>query len=364
MKIQLSLVSYNRTPQAIAMKQTDGTWFHVVPSKIKSRVVRRVGWELFSEPTRHAINSFRLWTVAAYMGDEKAKYLCSLVAYTLQHTPSIDVAPSDFRLCQQYFEAQDDWITSTLKAEIRHSKGRMEDAQIAARLALDAKVPGQKEMVLPEKPTMPWILPPAPWSTLAWTCRPQDASTRQYAFRIGATVWNDPEACALHSLSEDVQPGTDHWLEYVTKAAMAGHVKSMQDLGKYHLAIHGWFPLRRQMFWEKPRSWLGFHWLRLSTMLEQPLHEACIWAGLAIVLRQSGQLDEGQNMLRQGREQIVRKGNSSNVSDDEQKEALREIDGLLNAWDVSRLVTWTNNFTQCTVDAEYFLGKPIMPIPG
>jgi hypothetical protein len=51
------------------------------------------------------------------------------------------------------------------------------------------------------------------------------------ALEYGAAVWDDPEACEKHARLKHVGEGTDYWLTYATKAAMAGNTSLIQRGG-------------------------------------------------------------------------------------------------------------------------------------
>ena len=111
---------------------------------------------------------------------------------------------------------------------------------------------------------------------------PDDVKEKCRAAHYGIAEWNNPEAyiSLAHSTSQRVEKGSQQRLEHMTKGAMAGHLRSMQELGLYYLTLHGRYAGKHPVS-HALDSKIGFKWLELSTMLEDPLHEAYIWAGMA-----------------------------------------------------------------------------------
>ena len=181
-----------------------------------------------------------------------------------------------------------------------------------------------------------------PWKTWLDATDPRDVEERRRAVQHGVEVWNDPEACLF--LAEGCgEKGSQQWLEGITKGAMAGHLWSMQQLGLYHLDIHGWYKNKEQVS-QTFDAKLGFQWLELSTLFEEPLREAHIWAGLAVLLREHQDLSGGMKYLQKGLKQI----NDKVISDSaepakknqaltEKKMALEELRPLIQNWNVNVL---------------------------
>lgn len=111
---------------------------------------------------------------------------------------------------------------------------------------------------------------------------------------------------SMGAQSVNVKEGTPHWLKYATKGAMADNTRLIQDLGRYYLAFHGWYPKRF-----RPQNPLdikiGFAWLELPTMFLEVEPAAQIWAGMALLLREHGDRAGGMEYLQQGLKQIEAK---------------------------------------------------------
>lgn len=196
---------------------------------------------------------------------------------------------------------------------------------------------------------------PLPWKT--WLDALKD-STRNMeymhrALQYGALVWDDPEACALHAQSPLVPLGSEYWLRYATKGAMAGDLQSMRDIGVYHLGIHGWFPEGGEVS-KAYDSRIGFAWLEMFAQFAKPDRAAKVWAGMAMVLREHGDRPRGLKYLQEGLKQIDQR---VEIEDVEKKRGFRELVPLIQHWDVQDLV----NLQEQRITSEVFLGGPIVP---
>jgi hypothetical protein len=198
---------------------------------------------------------------------------------------------------------------------------------------------------------------PLPWKTLFSTLHPSNAIDQQRAWKYGADVWDDPEACALHAQSMNVRVGSKYWLKYVTKGAMGGDVTSMRHLGNYYLAVHGWYPKKRKL-WTSSDSKLGFDWLELSTIFDSPVSEANTWAGLALLMREHGDRPAGLKYLQKGRAQMDEK---YPAADRNTGKAMETLDALMKSWHVQDL-TFTDENRELLVASSWYLGTEIKPV--
>lgn len=197
---------------------------------------------------------------------------------------------------------------------------------------------------------------PLPWKTLVESLDPNDEEAEKRAYKYGAEVWDDPQACARHA--HFLQPGSQPWLKYVTKAAMAGRVQSMQQVGFYHLALHGWYPRKKQPS-ETYDSRIGFHWLQLGATFVEPYRAAEIWAGLALLSREHGDRGTGMKYLQDGISELGSRHIYKHQAQSKE-DGLRLLSQLLAQWGDKQLV---NKTTQKIIDTETFFGDPIIPIP-
>jgi hypothetical protein len=199
-----------------------------------------------------------------------------------------------------------------------------------------------------------------PWKTWADALGPTDAEERRRALQYGVDIWDDPEACFL--LAEDCGKGPKQRLEYITKGAMAGHLRSMQKLGLYHLNLHGWFG-RQKPVSNTLDSQVGFKWLELCTLFEEPIREAYLWARIALLLRDHGDRARGLENLEKGLEQINSKVISKIVKPAgieqalaDKKAALEELGPLVVNWEVNYLSMTSSSGKQQRITANTFFG--------
>jgi hypothetical protein len=198
---------------------------------------------------------------------------------------------------------------------------------------------------------------PLPWKSWvnALDYKATAAPEWQRAWKYGAEIWDDPEACVKAARSTSVVLGTQEWLRFATKAAMAGEASLFQDLGKYYLALHGWFPMAPRVS-TTADSKIGFAWLEMAAEFEPLERAANIWAGMALVLREHGNRSKGMKYLQRGFEHIQKREDNGAAGMEKAKTVLRS---LFQEWNVKDLV----NIHEKKVTSTMFLGQPIIPVP-
>jgi hypothetical protein len=203
-----------------------------------------------------------------------------------------------------------------------------------------------------------------PWKTWFEVLPESDKESKQLAWEYGARVWDDPEACAFHSRAENVEEGTEDWLQYATKGAMGGKLRSMQDVGMYLLSLHGWFPKNDKVpVSRQPDSKMGFEWLELSINTEPYVAGARIFAGMALVLREHGDRRGGLGYLRKGLEFLAKQPQSEKegFTAAEKRDAEGLLENLISAWDTSVLVLLAGE-QETIVKSSDYLPRPIIPV--
>jgi hypothetical protein len=291
------------------------------------------------------------WRIAAAMGDHDADVLVSLMEY--QSESIGNRASSEARKAIADIGAgRENWLVKTFDARKLSRDGYHNEAlavamQVCRSTECGPASPDETEIASPG---------PLPWKTWSETLDPKDVHDKMLAFEYGAAVWDDPEACEKHARSKHVEEGTDYWLTYATKAAMAGNTSLMQRVGLYYLALHGWYPRKEQVS-KAFDSKIGFAWLEMSTIFLELRLAARIWCGLAVLLREHGDKARGMHYLQEGLKQVER--NQGSESDDSMTEAFIELRALIKQWSVADMHKQGQR-----VSSSLFLGPPIIPVPG
>jgi hypothetical protein len=291
------------------------------------------------------------WRIAAAMGDRDADVLLSLMEY--QFDSIGNHASSDARKAiADIAVGRKNWLARTFDARNLSRDGYHNEAlavamEVCRSTECGPAGPDETEIASPR---------PLPWKTWSEVLDPTDVHDKLLAFEYGAAVWDDPEACEKHARSEHVEEGTDYWLKYATKAAMAGNTGLIQKVGLYYLALHGWYPRKEQVS-KAFDSKIGFAWLEMSTMFLEPRLAARTWCGLAVLLREHGDKARGMHYLQEGLKQV--EGNQVSESDDSKTEAFTELRALVRQWGVADMHKQGQR-----VSSNLFLDPPIIPVPG
>lgn len=303
-----------------------------------------------------------LLDVAAAMGDRNASVrLCQWKLYNESH--SYQVADYTRNVIANTAAKGTDWEAMTFHARHLHRAGKVSEALAMAMDVCRATERGPARLNEPTTSN----LTPLPWKTWFDVLDYHDVQGKHLAWEYGAEVWDDPEACSKLAQSTHVREGSEQWLKYATKAAMAGKTRLMQDLGSYYLALHGWYPKNGQVS-KAIDSKLGFAWLELSTEFLEPYQAAPVWAGMAMLLREHGDRSGGMDYLQAGIKQIEQKSvpqDEDTVAAETRKLcALEELRELVHAWKMETIAKHVDDRREHLILASRYLEPPIIPIPG
>lgn len=320
---------------------------------VPSDLLYNIGDYLLSRVPQRRSLAFTMWDIAATMGNSDA--IRGLCKFDLFEGESHHRAPFSARFgIERLAEQRNDFQAMTF-----HARNLSLANQKQLALPLVMEVCGMTE----PGPVMNYGVReagslPLPWKSWVNALDRQAAAAPEWqlAWKYGAEIWDDPEACAKHARSTSVVPGTEEWLRSATKAAMAGESSFFQDLGKYYLALHGWFPKSPRRVSTAVDSKIGFAWLEMSTFkFEPPERAANIWAGMALVLREHGNRSKGMKYLQRGLENIQ---DRKHIGAADEEKAATVLTSLIQKWDVQDLV----NSREEKVTSTTFLGQPIIPV--
>jgi hypothetical protein len=323
------------------------------PLPVPSDVLLDIGTDLARNVPRRLNLALKMWDIAATRGNIPAVY--ALSRYYLSEKFGHHTAPLSARIGVEVLAEQRD----DFKAMTYHARNLSLKNQKKAALPVVMDLCGMTE---PE-PAAPVTSRmgkagglPLPWKSWVNALGYEAAAAPEWqlAWKYGAEIWDDPEACAKHARSTSVVLGSEEWLRSATKAAMAGESSFFQDLGKYYLALHGWFPKARRVS-TAPDSRIGFAWLEMAAQFEPLERAANIWAGMALVLREHGNRSNGMEYLQRGLDEIQ---DREYIDAAHRIEAPMVLSDLIQEWDVEDLVTLHEEKVKST----RFLGQPVIPV--
>jgi hypothetical protein len=291
-----------------------------------------------------------MWDVAAAMGNEQA--IRALSRWELAQG-------TNYRMASIFARAGIEWLANEredFESMTLHARNLSLDNKKDEALPVVMDLCG---MTAPGPPVPEGIKEadalPLPWKSWVNALSHEAmAQEWQLAWEYGARIWDDPEACAKYARSTGLRLGTHDWLKYATKGAMAGEMSLFQDLGKYYLALHGWFPKSLPVL-NDVDSDIGFAWLEMSAEFEHLERAANIWAGMALVLREHDLRHRGMKYLRRGLEHIT---DRQDIGAADKEKAVTVLTSLIETWNVKDLV----NMNEEKVTSMMFLGQPIIPV--
>lgn len=277
---------------------------------------------------------FNLLKIASERGSEASKLLCK---YEYVDHYRFQASASARRKVAELALEEKDWEAMTLHVNSLVREGKKSVALACAKRLCEVTTAAQLDYDLNDNNYLS-----LPWKTWYEATGPGDVEEKRRAVQLGVEVWNDPEASVLLAAGHG-ERGSRQWLEAITNGAMAGHLWSMQRLGLHHLGLHGWYESKKRVSHSIDTK-LGFEWLELSTLFEEPIREAHVWAGLAVLLREHQDLAGGMKYLQKGLKQINEKVISDSVEPTkrnqaliEKRMALEELYPLVQNWNVNVL---------------------------
>jgi hypothetical protein len=273
-----------------------------LPDKTSARMFRVVGLPLLREP-KEGWQNFGVYMLecAVYFGDSLAAlHLCALENRQARFRGGISQRARD--MVADLASEGHDWRAVAIRAQylmtFQNRPTKLDEAFELAQALIDmTEANTEREDEGPE--LIPLI---EPWRVL-WdiACLKDDAKTKIKAIEIGATQYNNPDACLLRANAKDVTVYSERWVDLVTKAAMGGSPGACYELGMYWLEKKGWYPCPpRQQSRRIPsgaESSVGFDWLEIAAAGRSPNLAAELFLGMALVCRENNYSDVGLGLL-------------------------------------------------------------------
>ena len=174
-----------------------------------------------------------------------------------------------------------------------------------------------------------------PWRVLWDIARlKDDTKAKVKAVQIGATQYNDPEACLWFANSKEVKVYSEQWVDLITKAAMGGSNRACYELGIYWLEKKGWYPCPTSLRQRLSRvsldaeNCVGFDWLEVAAVGRSPHLAAELFLGMALVWRENNRSKVGLSCLEAGVDTI-----EAGPGDPAQKvDAVKKLRSIIQDW--------------------------------
>lgn len=339
---------------------------HGLSDKTSARMFRVVGLPLLREP-KEGWQNFGVYMLecAVYFGDSLAAlHLCALENRQARFRGGISQKSRDM-VTDLAYEGQD-WRAIAIRAQylmtFHNRPTKLDEAFELAKALIDmTEANTEREDEGPE--LIPLI---EPWRVL-WdiACLKDDTKTKVKAVEVGATQYNNPDACLLLANAKDVKVYSERWVDLITKAAMGGSRGACYELGMYWLEKKGWYPcppsqeLGRISF--DAESSVGFDWLEIAAAGKTPNLAAELFLGMALVYRENNYSGIGLGLLESAVD-TIEAGLGSSA---EKVNAVKRLRAMIKDWSNNAEVF---QYGQTRVDGVFedtkaanFLPPPRMP---
>jgi hypothetical protein len=243
---------------------------------------------------------------AVHLGDSiAALHLCALENRKARFRGGISEKARDM-VADLAYEGKD-WRALAIRAEylmtFRTRPTKLDEALGLAKALIDmTEANPNREDDGPE--FIPLI---EPWRVLWDIARVKDdTKAKVKAVQVGATLYNDPEACWWLANSKDMKVYSEEWVDLMTKAAMGGFNRACYELGIYWLEKKGWYPCPTSLLQRLSRvsfdaeSSVGFDWLEVAAVARSPQLAAELFLGMALVCRENNCSKVGLGYLESG----------------------------------------------------------------